>query len=122
MPWARLSDDMWRNEALLNLSGDAQALFFRLLSYCGEKLTFGSVSRVAARQVAMGDPARLMAELVAGGLVEVTDAGWQIAKPQDYFVTKEEVEARRAQRAVAGRSGGGRRVATAERDARGRFL
>jgi hypothetical protein len=104
MPYVKVDDGFPEHPKAIDLSLAAVGLWLHGLCYANRHLTDGALSAGVVRRAGGSDA--LVAELVAAGLWEPTEHGWQMHDYDDWQTTKAEVEARRQQNAAIGRLGG----------------
>lgn len=95
MSWAKLDDQLHSNEKWLDLSLAARGLWSTCLSWVADKETDGAVSRSVVRLHGGAQWEELSNELVATGMWDVTEAGWQFHDYLDYNPSKAELEEER---------------------------
>lgn len=109
MNWIKLDDQFFSHPKVVDLSKDAKLLYLAGLCYCGAQLTDGLITRGGVRIIGAMVEAGVdctTTELVAAGLWEVVDGGWQVHDYLDYQSSREKAQAVRAVRAEAGSRGG----------------
>jgi hypothetical protein len=110
MAWIRLDDQIAHHPKFVKAGAVAAWLWVCGQSYCGRYLTDGFIPCDALSSLGtVAKPEREAARLVAAGLWDSVDGGWQIHDYHDYQPTREEVERRRENRRESGRLGGRRR-------------
>jgi hypothetical protein len=95
MSWIKIDDQLHTNEKALDCSLAARGLWLMCLSWVGDKETDGAIPRSIVRLHAGGQWQELSEELVAAGLWETTDTGWQFRNYLDYNKSHAELEAER---------------------------
>ena len=116
--WTKLDDGLFDHSKII-LAGDiiggphgvatALGTFTAGILYANKHTTDGFLpGHVVAHWPHSRKPAQLTAALVAAGLWDVVEGGWQIHDYHDYQLSKEEVAKRREDRREAGRLGGQR--------------
>jgi hypothetical protein len=105
MPWVKLDDSWYDNPKFLDLEPAAIGAWVLGLSYCARHLTDGALTRTALKRL-VADCDDLADDLVAAGLWDVTDDGWQVHDYLDYQPSAAEVKEARKKRQDAGRAGG----------------
>ncbi len=93
MTWFRVDDQWHSHRKVLGLSLAARGLWVTAGSWCGAHLTDGVVPLDALR--AWGATAKHAAELVAAGLWEVLESGWQFHEWTAHNPTREQVQSER---------------------------
>jgi hypothetical protein len=110
MSWVRVDDQFFRHPKVLDAGRDARDLYLVGLCYCAQGLTDGFIPGTALRVLgaeAEIDQAQASADrLVAVGLWEAVEGGYNVHDYLEYQPTKERVIATREVRAEAGRRGG----------------
>ena len=108
MSWAKLDDQFFTHPKVIDLPKDAKLLFLAALTYCAGQLTDGTVTPGALRVIAATvDVSREEAgTLVAAGLWEKSEAGWQVHDYLEYQPTRDKALATKQARAEAGSVGG----------------
>jgi hypothetical protein len=110
MAWIRLDDQLAHHPKFVKAGAVAAWLWVCGQSYCGRYLTDGFIPCDALSSLGtVAKPEREAARLVAAGLWDSVDGGWQIHDYHDYQPTRVEVERRRKNRRESGRLGGRRR-------------
>ena len=108
MSWAKLDDQFFTHPKVIDLPKDAKLLFLAALTHCTGQLTNGFITPGALRVVAATvDVSRDEAQtLVAAGLWETADGGWQVHDYLVYQPTRDKALATKQSRAEAGSKGG----------------
>ena len=107
MAWIKIDDQFRDHPKVLAAGPLACWLYVCGLTFAGQYLTDGHIPTTMLRKLADVDNAQELADrLVAVGLWEETDGGYQIHDFTEYNPTREEVRGVRAARAEAGRRGG----------------
>lgn len=101
MTWTRLSDDHFDKPQMFEVCRDARLLDIELTVYSNRHLTDGMIRRslLNPRITDAPDPHALMGELVAAGLWEEVDEGFQKANWAQLQPTAEKVQAEREETA-----------------------
>jgi hypothetical protein len=107
MTWTKLDDGFWMHPKIVHAGNEAVGVFARLLSYCGNYLTDGTVPGAVALYIA-GGQAELLEKLERADLIRLTpETGFvEIPDWHDYNPSKAEAKARAEARSEAGRRGG----------------
>ena len=92
MPWVRLDDKLHSHPKILRVGNEGAGLYARALSYCGDLLTDGFVPAEWVKGVAT---AKLARTLMAAGLWQEVDGGFQIPDFLDLNPSREQVESKR---------------------------
>ncbi len=97
MPWVRL-DDQFPDHPKIDQAGPlAGWLYVCGLAYCNRQLTDGFIPKgTMPRLSSVPSPAKHAAALVAAGLWDIVEGGWQIHDYHDFQPTREKVLAERA--------------------------
>lgn len=114
MPWAKLDDNLHANEKMACVSLAATGLWTLALSWTAQQLKDGFVPTAILRRFAGNDIIALSAELVAAGLWEEVNGGYQFHDYLAYNPAAEQVvdnqehiaEVRRAAGRIGGRRSG----------------
>lgn len=107
MTWVKLSDTFAEDPRLDEAGPLALALHVAALCYCGRQLTDGRLPRGTMRRLqALDDPDAVAARLVAVGMWREMPDGFELVDYLRDQPSREHVEAVRAKRAAAGRTGG----------------
>ena len=107
MPWTKIDDQFYDHPKVVAAGPLGIALFVCGLSYCSRHLTDGFISTIQVRRLIDIDDPRVIAEkLIAVGLWERRDGGYQVHDYLDYNPSRARIEATRRARAEAGREGG----------------
>ena len=117
MSWVKIDDQMSDHPKLI-VAGPVAAWFWMCgMCYCARYLTDGFVPLGQVRKMADmdHDPLELAEKLVATGLWERTDGGFNVHDYLDYNPSREEVIAARGARMEAGRRGGRRSAANKQK-------
>ncbi len=96
--WGKLDDGLWKNEKLLGVSFGARWLYIAGISFCGEQLTDGVITRTMAWKLAVEDehsrPQEWIDELVNARLWHCRDDGsFEINDYLEYNPSRAEVTA-----------------------------
>ncbi len=102
MPYVFLDDGFHSNPKILDAGLDGSGLYARALSFCGHYLTDGYVSRASMLQLAEQKP-KLVRKCVDAGLFVADGNRYWIPDYLAQNPSREQVEARRAQKREAGR-------------------
>lgn len=94
MPWMRVDDDLWGHPKFIQCSFAARGLWVTAGSYCMKYLTEGFVALPSLTFLGLHDLS-LADELVAAGLWDEAEGGYQFRDWADYQKSKEAVEAER---------------------------
>lgn len=115
MAWVKLDDDFFSNPKVMRAGRDARDLYLAALCFCNRGLTDGHIPQEALRRLAADadiDNVRDAAErLIAVGLWDACEGGYQIHDYLEYQPSRERVVATREVRAEAGSRGGKQRAA-----------
>jgi hypothetical protein len=103
MTWLKLDDGFYDHPKVLQAGNEAVGVFCRGLSYCGKQLTDGFIPKGIARS--LGKP-KAIAALMAAGLWEEIEGGYQVHDFLDFNPSAAEVKAKQKVRQEAGRLGG----------------
>lgn len=106
MTWVILDDAFSDHPKIDGLSDGAFRLHVSAIVYCGRLLTDGYVSSERAPRLMPGYRKAYVAELERAELWDQADAGWQIHNYLHYQQSAEQVRAKTAARAAAGKTGG----------------
>lgn len=104
MPYVQVEDGFPEHPKAIDLSLAAKGLWLDGLCYANRQLTDGFVPAGVVRRAGGADD--LVSELVSAGLWEPAAGGWTMHDYEDWQTTKAEIEAKRQQKADAGRLGG----------------
>ncbi len=122
MAWVKLDDDFFSNPKVMRAGRDARDLYLAALCFCNRGLTDGHIPQEALRRLAADadiDNVREAAErLIAVGLWDACDGGYQIHDYLEYQPSRERVNATREVRAEAGSRGGKQRAANEQANAK----
>jgi hypothetical protein len=117
MAWVKIDDQAPRNAKLLRAGPAACWLWVCGLAHCQSQLSDGFIADAALAMMGVSGVSRcqkLAGVLVACGLFERVDGGYQVHDYHDYNATRSEAQAGRSElshkRAEAGRLGGLRRA------------
>ena len=94
MPWLKLDDGFITNPKLLGLGSDAKVLYVWALGFAARELTNGFIATKALRSImglALIADQNAPDELVAAGLWERVEGGYQIHDYLDYNPSREAV-------------------------------
>jgi hypothetical protein len=118
--WSKIDDGFSDHPKVIEAGPLAGWLFVCGLCYCAKFLTDGFIPAAKVRRLAdVDNAADLAARLVAVGLWEPRDGGYQVHDYLDYQYSKAQSKALQLERAKAGREGGKKSAAVrAERKAR----
>lgn len=105
MTWTKIDDQFWMHPKIVSAGNEGAGIFVRCLSYCGAYLTDGKVPPAVALSIA-GTPRKLEAVIALGLLQRLPSGDIYVRDYSHYNPLRDEVEARREQRAAAGRRGG----------------
>jgi len=120
MPWSKIDDQFYDHPKIVAAGPLGIALFVCGLSYCSRHLTDGFIATAQVRRlIDIDNPEDVAEKLIAVGLWERRDGGYQVHDYLEYNPSRARVEATRLARAEAGhegglRSGEARRKQTAE--------
>ena len=97
MAWVKVDVGFFRNPKIMGIGGSAKALYLAGLCYAGGSLTDGFIPESAPRSLAAeaditGSP-KAIKQLIAAGLWEVVDGGYQIHDYLDYNQSADKVQA-----------------------------
>ena len=107
MTWTKIDDQFYDHPKVVAAGPLGIALFVCGLSYCSRHLTDGFISAVQVqRLIDIDNPGKVAERLVAVGLWERRDGGYQVHDYLDYNPSRARVKATRQARAEAGREGG----------------
>jgi hypothetical protein len=96
MVWAKFDDGFLDHPKVLRAGEEASNLFIRACIWCSKHLTDGAVPREALRAITQRrDVTSLVEKLVAVGLWETTEDGWQVHDWRDHNPSRESVEGKR---------------------------
>lgn len=98
MTWFRVDDMFWSHPKTLELPVDAVGLWTLAGAWCAGHLTDGKVPASILRRISPASPARtksLAEELVAAGLWERADDGYQFHQWLDHQPSREKVQSER---------------------------
>lgn len=110
MGWVRIEDKFPENVKVSALSSAAKWFHVEALCYASRNLTDGFVPAHIAKRLGWSKYAK---SLVAAGVWEVVEGGWQIHDYLDYNPSKQEIEQKAKQKAEAGRKGGQQKASNA---------
>ncbi len=106
MAWVKIDDQFTDHPKVLEVGPLAECLFVRGLCYAARYLTDGLVPVAHLRRMADFDAITEAGKLVAAGLWEDAEGGYQIHDYLDYQPSREDALSIREKRAEAGRIGG----------------
>ena len=107
MTWTKIDDQFYDHPKVVAAGPLGIALFVCGLSYCSRHLTDGFISVAQVRRlIDTADPEVVAGTLVAVGLWERRDGGYQVHDYLEYNPSRAKVEAIRQARREAGREGG----------------
>ena len=107
MTWTKIDDQFYDHPKVVAAGPLGIALFVCGLSYCSRHLTDGFISTVQVRRlIDIDNPGDVAEKLVAVGLWERRDGGYQVHDYLEYNPSRAKVEAIRQARIEAGREGG----------------
>lgn len=96
MPWTKIDDQFYDHPKVIAAGPLGVALFVCSLSYCARHLTDGFITATQAKRlIDVGDPLEVAAQLVAVGLWERRDGGYQVHDYLDYNPSAVQVKAQR---------------------------
>jgi hypothetical protein len=93
MSWVRIDDKAWSHPKLAGLSGNAVRLWLFALCWCNQQESDGHVPATMLR--VLGASPKVAAELVAAGLWEVVEDGWQFHDYLNYQPSREQLASQR---------------------------
>jgi hypothetical protein len=93
MSWVRIDDKAWSHPKLAGLSGNAVRLWLFALCWCNQQESDGRVPATMLR--IFGASPKVAAELVAAGLWETAEDGWQFHDYLNYQPSREQLTAQR---------------------------
>jgi hypothetical protein len=92
MAWVKLDDGFPDHPKLVEAGGDAGWLYVCALAWCNRNLTDGAIPKgILGRLSDRKNPQRLAERLVAAGLWDETDDGWQIHDYTDFQPSRQQV-------------------------------
>lgn len=99
MGWVRISDDFYDNRKFNRLTALGDSAWVRGLAYCNRNLTDGFIPTRTARSLVdttglSASPMDAVAELVAEGLWEEVEGGYQVHDYLDYQLSAEHIRSR----------------------------
>jgi hypothetical protein len=117
MPWVRL-DDQFPDHPKIDQAGPlAGWLYVCGLAYCNRQLTDGFIPKATMPRLStVPAPAKHAAALVAAGLWDAVEGGWQVHDYLDFQPAREKVLAERAANAERQRLHRERKQAKSQRD------
>src|SRR5260221_521493 len=99
MTWVALDDQFFSHPKTLRAGRDARDVFLVAVGYCGQHLTDGLIPAGALPMIGSlaigGDATECAVKLVAVGLWEETDGGWQVHDYLEYQQSKSQVDHRK---------------------------
>lgn len=104
--WLKLDCDYWDHPKIVQAGVMAGVLYQRMSMYCMAHTTDGLVPAGQVPRFAMPATTKLVAALVAAGLIERADGGWLLPGYVERYPSAAELERRRRTSAENGRKGG----------------
>ncbi len=97
MPWVRIDDGVYDHPKFLGLTFEASGVWLHTLAWSARQLTDGKLPRQAVARLTAGDKrlTKIARELVAAGLWDEAEDGWEIHDFHDYQPTAAGVEEER---------------------------
>lgn len=97
MPWTKIDDQFYDHPKVVAAGPLGVALFVCSLSYCARHLTDGFITATQAKRlIDVEDPLEVAEQLVAVGLWERRDGGYQVHDYLEYNPSAAQVKAQRA--------------------------
>lgn len=107
MAWVKIDDAFYDNAKFAELSNGAVGAWAKLLAFSNRNLTDGAITKVFALRFGSR---KELGELVAVGLLDETETGWQLHDFLDFQPSADSVREKRAalsaERSAAGKRGG----------------